>query len=138
MKVYNLTDSILNIPVDNIRISIQPREISSNIVLTQKTVHAALLPLINIYGTQLLISVNTSDRLVLDTPGCSIPAENIVDDSEGIKRINQARKGKPKVSNDNKNDRSRDDLNAGIPLESNSVNNNVVEIPKVTVIPGNK
>lgn len=126
------------------RMTIQPRSVSDNIVLTSNMVKSALLPLINLYGDRILIVANTSDRLVLETPGNGIPNENVVDEKIGnnklqkvIREFNSKNKNNQNNKHQPKKESPRDDLKAGVPVER-EVSKEEIIVPEVTVIKENK
>lgn len=91
MKIYNLTGTNLSISVGQSKVHIPNLEMSSSIVVTPGLIKTGILPLIKSFGDSLLLVPNTNDMMIFDTPGCMVPSQNIVDDKEATKRLNQAK-----------------------------------------------
>ena len=154
MRIYNLTNSQLRISIGNGSTTIEPRTASSGIILTPGMVKSALLPLINMYGTEILVVPNTSDINVLDQPGCGIPAENVVDLPDADKALkncineyNKKVKNANKPQNQNKTEPKEEKIESKVeqgPVPSKtdpSLVNPETEapsVPPIQVIKGNK
>ena len=144
MRIYNLTNSQLRISIGNGSTTIEPRTASSGIILTPGMVKSALLPLINMYGTSILVVPNTSDVNVLDQPGCGIPAENVVDLTSADKALKKSIDEYAKKVKANKQQEAKDNKpkevekpTPGKPDPSLvSPNTESPEVPPVTVIKG--
>lgn len=144
MRIYNLTNSQLRISIGSGSTTIEPRTASSGIILTPGMVKSALLPLINMYGTSILVVPNTSDVNVLDQPGCGIPAENVVDLTSADKALKKSIDEYAKKVKANKQQEATDNKPKEVekPTPSKpdpslvSPNTESPEVPPVTVIKG--
>lgn len=140
MKIYNFTQSVLIIPVGGTRVRVEPRTCSNSIIFTPSVVKA-IQPLINMYGSDIILVPNTSDQLIFEQPGCGVPADNLSDLQAADCKLNKIIKDyQNKVKDHNKpvetkTDRPKDDLNAGLPTEFNQETPEI-EVPKVEIIPG--
>lgn len=144
MRIYNLTNSQLRISIGSGSTTIEPRTASSGIILTPGMVKSALLPLINMYGTSILVVPNTSDVNVLDQPGCGIPAENVVDLTSADKALKKsideyAKKVKANKQQEDKDNKPKE-VEKPTPSKPDpslvSPNTESPEVPPVTVIKG--
>lgn len=144
MRIYNLTNSQLRISIGSGSTTIEPRTASSGIILTPGMVKSALLPLINMYGTSILVVPNTSDVNVLDQPGCGIPAENVVDLTSADKALKKSIDEYAKKVEANKQQEAKDnklkEVEKPTPSKPDpslvSPNTESLEVPPVTVIKG--
>lgn len=136
MRLYNLTDSILSLRVENIQVRVEPRTSSSNIVLTPNVIKGSLLPLINLYNEKILVVLNTQDALMTGQPNCGIPAENVVDYQTADKALNREIKQWEQKNKKKLADLAKEKANSEI--NDNNETNKIPEdiIPEIKIIPG--
>lgn len=138
MYLYNLTTSILTLPLGNIRIQIKPRSKSNSINLTPKFV-VQILNLIKLYGTDIIVSLNNTDVATLESNGLGLPAENCISREEAEERLKKVIEAynathKP-VEPEETKEVIRDDLGAGIPAQAPE-DLSQSELPPITIIKG--
>lgn len=141
MKILNLTESVIILPVGALQVRIEPKSISNSIVATPSVIKSAIIPLINLYLDNFRVIPNSSDLTVLDQDGCGLPADNVVGEEEAIELLAKVTSNKPETentSNTQGKEEIRNDLGAGIPEKHNETNPKDVKVPEVKVIKGKK
>lgn len=131
MRIYNLTNSVLSFSANNLRVNIAGYSVSDNIIINKEVINSSIRPLINIYGTKILLVLNSQEMSMIGIPGFGLPAENVTDYQDANDRLENIKKqlgikiaDKPEVES------PRDDLNAGVPAME-PINDEKIDMPKL-------